>query len=231
LAARNTFTTSDSFKGVVSFLPAYPTSEPEILAEVLTPHPNAAKAAAGDEEPHPIFFPAVREGSCFGFAILAAWLPPMVEVDEVLNQANEWLQEAVTTNGIGAKTGAGYGWLAIDPEAEVKRRETMQAFEQKARAQAETEARDAAEKRARADRLAAMSPEEQAAESVSQLNQEQFAEFARKLPEKSEMEQRGFLKVLLTKEHKETRKRWQKNKPDIWNPVSQTASKLQILLP
>lgn len=229
-SARDSFTKSETFRGILSFLPAYPTTEPEIMAEVLTPHPRADLAASGKGDPRPLFFPAVREGSSFGFALLTTWLPEGVDVAEVLQQAGGWLKSAITTNGIGAKTGAGYGWFVIDPAAEEKRRAEMAAIERRAQEQAEAEALAAAEKQAEADRLAAMSPEQKAAESVAQLNQEQFAEFAKNLADKDEVEQRAFFTVLLSKEHKETRKRWQKKKEDLWASLSEVAGKLNISL-
>jgi len=36
-----------------------------------------------------------------------------------------WLRAAITEQGIGAKTGAGYGWFIIDPRAEEKRRNSV----------------------------------------------------------------------------------------------------------
>ncbi|MCB1134370.1 MAG: type III-B CRISPR module RAMP protein Cmr6, partial [Verrucomicrobiae bacterium] len=144
LSARDSFTRAESFRGVLSFLPAYPTSEPRIVAEVLTPHPRADRAASGKDEPRPLFFPAVAAGSSFGFAILATWRPANVDFRELLDQAGEWLRSAITTTGIGAKTGAGYGWFVIDPAAEEARRREMAELEERARQKAEEEVKAAA---------------------------------------------------------------------------------------
>jgi CRISPR type III-B/RAMP module RAMP protein Cmr6 len=120
--AGDPFAQNDSFKGLLSFLPAYPASTPEIIAEVLTPHPRASLAAQGKGDPRPIFFPAVKEGSTFGFAIVASRSPEGAPVAKVLKQAGIWLRTAITAQGIGAKTGAGYGWFIINPQAEQARR-------------------------------------------------------------------------------------------------------------
>jgi len=105
--ALRSFTDSETFRGVVSFLPAYPTSVPEIMAEVLTAHPRAEDASSGRGRVNPIFFPAVREGATFGFAILVTWPPEAIDMKAVLDEADQWLRTAVTGEGIGAKTGAG----------------------------------------------------------------------------------------------------------------------------
>lgn len=231
LSARSSFTRADSFRGALSFLPAYPTKEPKIVAEVLTPHPRADKAASGQGDPRPLFFPAVAEGSSFGFAILATWRPENVDFRELFDQAGEWLRSAITSTGIGAKTGAGYGWFVIDPAAEETRRKEMAALEAKVRLKAENEAHAAVMKKAEEARLAALSPEQLAAEAVRQLNAEQFADLAKNLGGKEEAEQRAFFDVLLGKEQKETRKRWKTKKPEIWSGIAEVAAKLQIPLP
>ena len=229
--ARDAFTNSDTFRGVLSFLPAYPSSEPEIMAEVLTPHPRANNAASGQGDPRPLFFPAVREGSSFGFAILATWVPGRVDLSEVLDQADQWLRQAITSTGIGAKTGAGYGWFTIDPAAEEKRREEMAELERIAAEKAKQEAAEAAAQAEEALRLASMSPEEKAAEAVASFDEGQFADFAVALGDKEEIEQRAFLSVLLSKEHKDTRKRWKRRKQNIWAAIVEVAEKLKIQLP
>jgi hypothetical protein len=224
----------EAFKGLVSFLPASPASEPALVAEVLTPHPRARDAASGQGDPRPIFFPAVEAGSEFGFAVIAPSLPEGIsreEIGEVLEAAAAWLREAVTTEGVGAKTGAGYGWFEIDPQAEERRRAEMEAQAQREADEAAQRQKKAEEKAAEEARIAAMSPEERIAEEIGTLSQQDFAEFAKKLGEKSGEEQRAFLKALLAKEQKDTRKRWKKNKADLWSSLSEIAAKHNINLP
>lgn len=230
------FTNQDSFKGLLSFLPAYPATPPRLVAEVLTPHPRANIAAnphlhpKPKTEPRPIFFPAVDRGSSFAFAIIQSWLPDGADGAAVLAQAGAWLREAVTVEGVGAKTGAGYGWFTIDPQAEERRRAQMAQMAQAAEAKARTEAEAAAAQAAEEARVAAMTPEQKATEALAQLGQQAFAEFAKSLSDKSEVEQRAFLALIKSSDHREDRKRWKKNKPDIWNPIVETAAKLDIPL-
>ena len=231
-----------SCKGILSFLPAYPTSEPKIVAEVLTPHPRAQDAARGGGKLIPVFFPAVEKGSHFGFAMVATWQPKVLEsVAPLLDQAAKWLTEGLSLQGIGAKTGADYGWFQIDPQAEERRRAAMlkeiedQQTAKKLADEAERIANEALAKNA--SRLAAMTPEERDAEEIETqagkirgFPPEAFAAYAKALNEKDTKEQRAFFKVLLSKEHKDTRKRWKDKKPDIWKTVASLAQALNIPL-
>lgn len=224
---------TDTYKGICSFIAAQPSSTDNlrIVAEVLTPHFN--------NNLRPIFFPAVEAGTEFGFAIIGQRepLPKDLTRSGLLDQAKQWLQQALTQNGIGAKTGAGYGWFQIDPQAEEKRRSQLDIeqhrIEQERIATAKRVADELAAKKAvedNAKRLAALSPEDQAAEKIHSLNEQDFAAFAKQLGDIAEHEQRAFFKILLGP-NKETRKRWKKNKPEIWNSVSAIASALNIDLP
>ena len=231
-----------SCKGILSFLPAYPTSEPKIVAEVLTPHPRAQAAARGDGKLVPVFFPAVEKGSHFGFAVVATWQPEVLgSVVPLLDQVEKWLIEGLSLQGIGAKTGAGYGWFQVDPQAEERRRAAVLKEiedQQTAKKLADDVARTAADAEAKnAIRLAAMTPEEREAEEieaeakdVAKLSPELFAAYAKALVEKEAKQQQAFFKVLLSKEHKDTRKRWKDKKPEIWKPVVSVAQALNIPL-
>lgn len=225
---------ADTYKGVCSFVAAHPSSieNLRIVAEVLTPHFN--------NNLRPIFFPAVEAGSEFGFAIIGQREPHQADLilSHLLEQAKNWLQQALTENGIGAKTGAGYGWFQIDPRAEEKRR--LQLEQEQVQIKNERLAADsrAAEEQAaieaaiaEAARLASLSPEDKAKEVIAELADEKFAEFAKSLGDKTETEQRAFISVLLGSARKDTRKRWQRNKPENWNPVVSAAMALKINLP
>lgn len=221
----------DVFKGILSFLPAYPAEPPVIVADALTPHPRAADAARGQGDPRPLFFPAVETGSSFAFAIIASWSPAGLDPSEVLNQAGAWLRQAITAQGIGAKTGAGYGWFEIDPLAEEKRRSQMEKLALETRLAKEKATAEAEAKTAEERRLATLSPEQLETEKISKLSQQEITEFAKVLAEKPEIEQRAFLALILGSAFKEDRKRWKKNKPEIWNPIQESATRLGILLP
>jgi CRISPR-associated protein Cmr6 len=224
---------TDTYKGICSFIAAQPTSTENlrIVAEVLTPH--------FDNNLRPIFFPAVDTGAAFGFAIIGQRKPHVEDLTRsmLLNQARAWLQLALIQNGIGAKTGAGYGWFQMDPQAEEKRRieleEERKQIELDRIAAAKKVADDLEAKQIAdeaAKRLASLSPEDRAVEDIKSKSDQEFADFAKHLGDKPDYEQRAFFKVLLGP-NKETRKRWKKNKPDIWNPISAIAASLKIELP
>lgn len=219
------------FKGTLSFLPAHPAEPPVIVADVLTPHPRAADAARGQGKLRPIFFPAVEKGSSFAFAIITSWTPENVNLAEILDQAGKWLREAITTQGIGAKTGAGYGWFEIDPQAEEERRSKMDKLAFDTEAAKQRKIAEALAKTSEEERLVSLSPEQREAEKIANLSQQEIADYAKHLAEKTEIQQRAFLSLILTSGYKEARNRWKKKKPDIWNPIQETATQLGIHLP
>jgi len=111
---------SQDYKGCACFLPAYPTTPPELVVDMVNPHYpeyyRGRRAKAEDNEsPIPNYFPAVEAGSSFGFAVLLNRIPKCdgVSADDLLNQARQWLERAVTRKGVGAKTAAGYGWFEL----------------------------------------------------------------------------------------------------------------------
>jgi hypothetical protein len=73
------------------------------------------KRALDDENPVPNYFPAVEEGSEFGFAVLLNREPDAfgIEAETLLQQARSWVELAIREKGVGAKTAAGYGWFRI----------------------------------------------------------------------------------------------------------------------
>lgn len=224
---------TDTYKGICSFIAAQPSSinNLRIVAEVLTPHFN--------NNLRPIFFPAVEAGSEFAFAIIGQRKPHVIDLtcSQLLKQAKLWLQQSLTQNGIGAKTGAGYGWFLIDPQAEEKRRVQLaneqQRIDQQRASAAQRAAEELAAKKADEDkaiRLASLSPEDQSAEAIQALSEQDFAAYAQTLGPKTEHEKRAFFRILLGP-NKETRKRWKKKKPEIWGQISAIASTLNIDLP
>lgn len=225
---------TDTYKGTCAFIAASPSRAENlaVVAEVLTPH--------FDNSLRPIFFPAVEAGSEFGFAIIAQREPYLADLSRsgLLERAKGWLQAALTRNGIGAKTGAGYGWFQIDPQAEDKRRQELMLEQERIaleKAEAAQRAEDAlaASEAARSEtqRRASLSDVDREAEDIGKLEVQEFAELAKRLGEEGQEKQRAFLKVLLTSSHKDTRKRWKKNKPEIWNSVLAVAAALNVDLP
>lgn len=172
----------------------------------------------------------MEAGSSFGFVVVVQRQVDGVDADPVLKTAQMWLQQAITQNGVGAKTGAGYGWFEIDQAAEQKRREEMELAREIKEAQAKQDAAAAQERADEAKRLASLNPEDREKEKILELGQQDFAEFAKALGGKQEHEQRAFLSILLDKAQSGTRKRWEKNKPELWSALQSVAKQLNIEL-
>lgn len=99
--------------GLVSFLQAVPESNPTVTCEVQTPHHREYMAgkketATDDELPVPLFFPAVEAGKVpYSFCLYSPARP------DLLDTAEEWLTQALTIFGIGAKGSSGFGLFAV----------------------------------------------------------------------------------------------------------------------
>ena len=103
--------------GKIVFMAAIPDGRvPELCVDVLTPHhseyykksANDEEAkATDDEDPVPSFFLAVEKGATFRFALRGVNGCEPADLDF----AEKTLKTALTLNGIGAKTAAGYGWF------------------------------------------------------------------------------------------------------------------------
>ena len=111
---------AQDFKGCACFLPAYPTTTPTLVVDMVNPHypdyyAGRRQHAEDNESPIPNYFPAVEAGSSFGFAVLLNRIPPVANLTapDLLKQAKAWLEGAVTRKGVGAKTAAGYGWFEL----------------------------------------------------------------------------------------------------------------------
>jgi len=111
-------------QGNVIFFDAFPTSAPTIDVDVMNPHyqpyysesPANAKTAPSDfHNPVPVFFLTVKDTS-FQFIIGSreGYLTDYKiggKDGKDGKDINEWLKEALTTHGIGAKTAVGYGYM------------------------------------------------------------------------------------------------------------------------
>jgi CRISPR type III-B/RAMP module RAMP protein Cmr6 len=111
---------AQDFKGCACFLPAYPTTAPTLVVDMVNPHypdyySGRTPRAANDENPIPNYFPAVEAGSAFGFAAMLNRVPnvPRLTSAVLLAPVKQWLERAVTRKGVGAKTAAGYGWFEL----------------------------------------------------------------------------------------------------------------------
>ncbi len=103
-----------STSGTVAFLSAVPVDAGRLATDIVNCHHPKYYAgdnpyATDDESPNPQFFPAVDEGVSFLFSIVP--VHPGGDVDA----ARAWLVRALSENGAGAKTAAGYGWFDCNP--------------------------------------------------------------------------------------------------------------------
>lgn len=96
--------------GSIIFYDAIPRIWPELSVDIVNNHHSkyyAGKDAAGDwESPIPVYFLTVEAGAKFAFALGKTHTQVS---DDLLTQAAQWLQSALTWSGAGAKTNAGYG--------------------------------------------------------------------------------------------------------------------------
>lgn len=180
------------------------------------------------EEPIPIIFPAVAPGHVFAFNLVPMHGPD----EELLKCARIWLATGLETFGLGAKTNAGYGWFdcsgtiqnvvsAVMKEREEKRRAEEAAAE---KARAESEIKAEAEK-AEQKRLSRAPAYEQFRTQYARLDDQSFADQAKKYAEMSEDQRRGF--VMALHERRDTAKRWSRRKPELMKPWQEFSQGLQ----
>lgn len=112
-------------QGGVSFFPAYPeTSDAKIVVDLTNVHyPHYYRSGQlhdlKKESPRPNSFPVVESGTVFSFlAVLNGTGARSGQGEAVLALAQRSLSEALTKGGVGAKTGAGYGWFSIVKKAD-----------------------------------------------------------------------------------------------------------------
>lgn len=127
--------------GSVVPLDALPVRPVKLMADIMTPHYAPYYQSEGQivepadwHSPIPIPFLVVAAGQSFCFGIL-----PRREKDmEDCRQAEEWLEEALTWIGAGAKTAVGYGRFEIDTDElarleEIREQRLLKTREQRAR--------------------------------------------------------------------------------------------------
>jgi CRISPR-associated protein Cmr6 len=110
----------DGNSGQVVFYDSWPAdSSGELLqVDVLTPHYGhyyqGGKAPSDDQKPVPIQFLSVPAGIKFEFALATVDIGKRSDKTKLLNRALKFLTDALTTIGIGAKTGSSYGFFKED---------------------------------------------------------------------------------------------------------------------
>lgn len=95
--------------GRLVFHDAWPIQWPRLILDVINNHHTKYYAGEDDpgdwEEPSPVYFLAVGRNEKFEFAVSDR----KPGSDDLLDRACEWLRDALTIEGAGAKTAAGYG--------------------------------------------------------------------------------------------------------------------------
>ncbi|MDP2286253.1 MAG: type III-B CRISPR module RAMP protein Cmr6 [Pseudohongiella sp.] len=147
-------------RGVLNFWDVVPQIKGDALqVEIMTPHQKHyyqdGQSPHDSGQPTPICFLTVPPGSAFNFHVTCDLHRLKLLAPELLNR-HQWksllqaaFEHAFNWLGFGAKTAVGYGAFVEDPEAQ-KRRE-----KQESRLAAD------AEEKARTERLAQLSPEDQ----------------------------------------------------------------------
>ena len=202
--------------GKIVFLGGFPTTPPKLALDILTPHER------GNPLPNP--FLAIDPGTPWVFSLLAR--ARHSGADKLLRQAADWLIEALTQVGVGAKTAAGYGRFRLPAAAETSQIEAERqaviaagaakrkaAEQDRAKLAAEEATRAAAEAVAKqkAERLALLSPEERAyVEYVEKVTD--WTAPAREIASKSESEKQSILRYFRTPPGQALLKTWTNDK-------------------
>ena len=105
--------------GTIIFFDALPVQPVKLAADIMTPHYqeyySSTDKLPGDwYNPNPIPFLVVGEGQLFMFALAPRKKENISDLELVL----QWLDEALTITGAGAKTASGYGRFTRQPEQE-----------------------------------------------------------------------------------------------------------------
>jgi len=101
--------------GQLIFHDAWPLKWPRLIVDIANSHHSKYYRGEQDpddtENPNPVYFLAVGAGAEFEFAVSDRKL----NSSALLDQGIEWLRDALTIQGAGAKTAAGYGRFRAEP--------------------------------------------------------------------------------------------------------------------
>lgn len=234
-------------KGGVSFLAAYPLDgiDENILevdlSNVHYPTYYVGRSAGRIEElknesPKPNPFPVVKAGVSFGFIIVLNSIGKQEHNPAaLLSSAMEYLQHALTQEGIGAKTSAGYGWFSLTPEMD---EQIIRDNETKRIATAEADAVRRVEEESRIAeeaRINALDPIEREMDDLQKLDHQAFAEAVNNALESPAERQQAILRLVFSPERKETLKKYRKGaKPTDakrWEIVQKLALEHNFIIP
>lgn len=119
----------DTNISLVSKVPEFAQLELDVLTCHYPKYYGGTKTRSGElempvaldtDKPNPVCFPAVASGHVFSFTLLRSRSREIVQPDNISpkavapspeSMARKFLLEGLQTFGIGAKTGAGYGWF------------------------------------------------------------------------------------------------------------------------
>ncbi len=173
-----------TFAGKVSFMAGIPTNGCELALDIATPHhpeyyQGKRMKAYDDEAPIPLAFPVVKGNVSGKQEFIFRLLPLRGASDENLNNAQKWLEAALSIHGMGAKTAAGYGWFEIgrDPDVVKKEMELKEKQEAELKALEEKRMAEEAARRAREEAIT------KAKEQVEAERQQKAAEAAKPFAE------------------------------------------------
>lgn len=168
--------------GTICFMAAVPEGTAKLGVDIVNCHHKEYYAgnrpeAVDDEAPIPNYFPSVQKGVRFVFTLI-----PIRGEKNALESAKKWLVEAITLQGMGAKTAAGYGWFSVDFEADRREEERQKEMAEEKRRR-EEDARLAAEKeeqvQKRKEKRASMTDEDFCIEILEKWKTEQKGEVKR----------------------------------------------------
>lgn len=224
--------TQKNVRGSICFWAAQPLTTAHLEVDITNVHyPNyyqtGTVAELKKEQPRPNFFPVVRAGTEFAFFLsVNDQCKGAEDRQQLLDKAVKILQDAIALSGMGAKTGAGYGWFTDlteqrESERQEAERKRQEAEEQKRR---EAEEREKAEQKENA-RRSSLTQEQRDQEDfdkekkrLEELSDQQFSSEAKAIKDKSSLMAKAMAEVLRTSK-KETWKRWKKKKPEVANGV------------
>lgn len=181
----------------VGGFPAEPNRLPRLEFDIVTPHPDNGRGRI-----LPNIFLAWGSGALWRFVILAR--PGARDAVKLLDLVEQWLIEALTQVGLGAKTAAGYGRFRL---LDADERERIRKLDDQ-RVREEQQCQERIQHEAE---LAQLSPEEQAyARYVA--NQKDWVAAAREIAARPEPERQWILRYFRTASGQSLLKSWTNEK-------------------
>ncbi len=181
---------------------------PDYYAQKRDVRDNLTMPVALDtEEPVPVIFPAVAAGHLFAFPLL----PLRARDGNLLTHARSCLATGLAIFGLGAKTAAGYGWFDTSVKTHSSISDALAKIRQERKLAEAKEKREAAEKtkqeeasrrkKAFAESLAQLTPEQQEDVKVEILTDDQFRSALDNYAKKDGEEQKAIIRAMRLEIH------------------------------